>query len=82
MDNALKGFKVAILVTDGFEQVELVKPRIALDLVDAESPIVSPMPDRVRGWNHRAWGEERRRRAARAREAGRLRRAVAAGGAS
>ena len=58
MDNALKGFKVAILVTDGFEQVELVKPRIALDLADAESPIVSPKPDRVRGWNHRAWGEE------------------------
>jgi protease I len=45
-------------VTDGFEQVELVKPRIALDLVGAETRIVSPKPDRVRGWNFRDWGED------------------------
>ncbi len=29
--NDLKGLKVAILVTDGFEQDELLKPRKALD---------------------------------------------------
>ena len=58
MENELKGLKVAILVTDGFEQVELVKPRIALDLAGAETQIVSPKPDRVRGWNFREWGEE------------------------
>ena len=27
----VKGMQVAILVTDGFEQVELCKPRLALD---------------------------------------------------
>jgi protease I len=30
-NDILKGLKVAILVTDGFEQVELVEPRKALD---------------------------------------------------
>ena len=33
----LKGKKVAILVTDGFEQVELLKPREALDKAGAET---------------------------------------------
>jgi protease I len=34
MEN-LKGLKVAILVTDGFEQVELLEPRKALDQAGA-----------------------------------------------
>ncbi len=38
----LKGLKVAILATDGFEQVELTKPRQALDEAGAETRIVSP----------------------------------------
>ena len=32
---SLKGIKVAILITDGFEQVEMVGPRRALDLAPA-----------------------------------------------
>jgi protease I len=58
MDTNLKGLKVAVLVTDGFEQVELVEPQIALDLAGANTQIVSPKAERVRGWNHRTWGEE------------------------
>ena len=58
MDMSLKGLKVAILVDDGFEQVELVKPQIALDVAGADTQIVSPKPDRVRGWNFKEWGEE------------------------
>ncbi|MBM4442075.1 MAG: type 1 glutamine amidotransferase [Candidatus Rokubacteria bacterium] len=58
MDDTLKGVTVAILVTDGFEQVELVKPQIALDLAGAETRIVSPKADRVRAWDMREWGEE------------------------
>ena len=54
----LHGLRIAILVADGFEQVELVKPRIALDVAGAETQIVSPKPDRVRGWNFTEWGEE------------------------
>ena len=54
----LNGLKVAILVTDGFEQVELVEPRKALDAAGAKTQIVSPKNDRVRGWKHTEWGDE------------------------
>jgi protease I len=54
----LKGKKVAILVTDGFEQVELVEPRKALDAAGAQTSIVSPKKDKVRGWNFTDWGQE------------------------
>jgi protease I len=54
----LKGKKVAILVTDGFEQVELTEPRKALDAAGAQTSIVSPKKDKVRGWNFTEWGEE------------------------
>jgi protease I len=54
----LDGLKVAILVDDGFEQVELVEPRNALDGAEAETRIVSPKGERVRGWNFTDWGDE------------------------
>jgi protease I len=57
-NRTLDGLKVAILVTDGFEQVELVEPRRALDEAGAETRVVSPKPDRVRGWNFTDWGDE------------------------
>jgi protease I len=53
----LKGVKVAILVTDGFEQVELTEPRKALDEAGADTRIVSPKEDRVRGWQFTEWGD-------------------------
>ncbi len=52
MEN-LKGLRVAILVDDGFEQVELVEPRKALDEAGASTSIVSPKDNRVRGWTAR-----------------------------
>ena len=59
MANAnLKGLKVAILVTDGFEQVELAEPRKALDRAGATTSVVSPKSGRVRGWNFTDWGDE------------------------
>jgi len=54
----LKGKKVAILVADGFEQVELTEPRKALDAAGAQTSIVSPKKDKVRGWNFTDWGVE------------------------
>ena len=54
----LEGLKVAILVDDGFEQVELIEPRKALDQAGAETRIVSPKGERVRGWNFTEWGDE------------------------
>jgi protease I len=55
MDN-LKGIKVAILVTDGFEQVELIEPRQALDQAGAETRVVSPKDERVKAWKFTDWG--------------------------
>jgi protease I len=54
----LKGLKVAILVEDGFEQVELVEPRKALDQAGAETRIVSTKSNTVRGWKFKDWGDE------------------------
>jgi protease I len=57
-NRTLEGLKVAILVTDGFEQVELLEPRRALDQAGAETRVVSPKRDRVRGWKFTDWGDE------------------------
>ena len=57
-DSTLKGMKVAILVTDGFEQVELTEPRKALDETGATTKIVSPKHPRVRAWNFTNWSIE------------------------
>ncbi|MDB5308039.1 MAG: protease [Gemmataceae bacterium] len=54
----LDGVKVAILVTDGFEQVELEKPRQALDAAGAETKIVSPSGTKVRAWDMTDWGSK------------------------
>jgi len=52
MGNDLKGKKIAILVADGFEQVELTGPKEALEAAGAETEIVSPADGEVQGWNH------------------------------
>jgi protease I len=57
-EHALKGLKVAILVTDGFEKIELTEPRKALDEAGAETRIVSPKVDRVRSWNFTDWDQD------------------------
>ena len=44
--------RVAILVADGFEQVELTEPRKALDQAGAATQIVSSAVGEVQGWNH------------------------------
>src|SRR3984957_1765372 len=57
-EQTLKGLKVAILATDGFEQVELTEPRKALDQAGAETRVVSPKAGRIRGWKFTDWGDE------------------------
>ena len=52
MSQELNNKKIAILVTDGFEQVELTKPKQAFEEAGAQTQIVSPKGDRVQGWNH------------------------------
>jgi protease I len=53
----LKGSKVAILITDGFAQVEMEKPRKALDEAGADTRIVAPKDGEVRGWKFTDWGD-------------------------
>ena len=55
-EGTLKGRKVAILATDGFEQSELSLPRKALDEADAKTMIVSPQSGSNRGWSFKFWG--------------------------
>jgi protease I len=56
--NKLKGKKIAILVANGFEQIELTDPKKALEGEGAEVEIVSPEKNKVRGWIHTKWGDE------------------------
>lgn len=58
MAETLNGKKVAILVANGFEQSELEKPRQALDSAGAETVVVSPVKDKVKGWDMKEWGRE------------------------
>ena len=57
-DKQLNGIRVAILATDGVEQVELLKPREALKNAGAETKVVSPTSGKIKGWNHTEWGEQ------------------------
>jgi protease I len=52
MGTELQGKRVAILVTDGFEQVEMTKPREALQQAGAETHLIAPHGGQVQGWNH------------------------------
>jgi protease I len=54
---SLKGKKIAILATDGFEQVELTQPRKALDEAGAKTFVVSPKSGEIKGWEFKDWGD-------------------------
>lgn len=52
MAQDLTGRRVAILITDGFEQIEMTSPREALEEAGAKCLIVSPKDGEVQGFNH------------------------------
>jgi deglycase len=54
---SLSDKRVAILATDGVEQVELTEPRKALDAAGATTNVVSPKSGSIKGWNHTDWGD-------------------------
>ena len=56
MSKELKGKRVAILVTDGFEEVEMTEPRKALNDAGAVTSLISPKKTEVQGWNHQEKG--------------------------
>jgi protease I len=57
MKAKLSGKKVAILVADGFEQVELTSPKEALEKAGAETDIISPAGNTVKAWDETKWGK-------------------------
>ena len=54
----LDGKRIAVLVTDGFEEVELTDPVERLRAEGAKTTIVSPKSDPIRSWVHGDWGSE------------------------
>ena len=54
----LKGKRVAILVAEGFEEIELTEPRQALLDAGAQVDLISPEASKVRSWDGTDWGEE------------------------
>lgn len=52
----LKDLKVAILTENGFEQVELLSPKQAMEEKGVTVHIVSPQKSEVRAWDEKDWG--------------------------
>jgi len=57
----LKGKRIAILATEGVEQVELTKPRKALEQAGALTSLISPHSHvkggKIKAWNLVKWGD-------------------------
>ena len=51
-DRQLNGLRVAILATDGFEEVELLEPRKALDAAGAKTTVIAPKSGKIQGMKH------------------------------
>lgn len=54
----LENMKVAILATEGFEEVELAEPRKALHRSGAETFLISPKSDSITAWDHTHWSDQ------------------------
>jgi protease I len=57
MASTLNGKKIAILATNGFEQVELLEPRKALSEAGATTEVISPNDGEITGWKSKDWGD-------------------------
>jgi protease I len=58
MSKQLNGKRIAILVDNGFEQVELTGPREALEAAGAQTDLVSPQNESVQGMKHDDIGDK------------------------
>src|SRR5712671_3400464 len=54
----LQGRRVAIVATDGVEQVELTEPKKALDAAGAQTVVIAPKGRTIKAWQHDRWGDE------------------------
>jgi protease I len=57
MDKKLHDYKIAMLATDGVEQVELIEPRRALEQAGAQVDLISLQPGEIQGFNHLDQGD-------------------------
>src|SRR5690242_18823502 len=57
MSGELKGRKIAILATDGFEQVELTDPKKNVENAGATAEVLSVKDGSIKGWRFTDWGE-------------------------
>jgi protease I len=59
MSKQLDGKKIAILATDGFEEVELTEPKKNLENAGAEVTVLSvaKTPKEIKGWDKTDWGK-------------------------
>ena len=57
MTKRAEGKKMAILATDGFEQVELTSPKEAIENAGGETEIVSLQHGRIQANRHRDYGD-------------------------
>jgi len=57
MSNELKGRKIAILATDGFEQVELTDPKKNVEAAGASTEVLSNKDGSIKGWKFTDWGD-------------------------
>lgn len=58
MDPAINGLHIAILATDGFEQVELTEPKMVLEREGAITRIVSERHGNITGFHHDTRGDQ------------------------
>ncbi len=52
MEKRLEGLRVAILVTNDFERVELTEPQQALEEAGAQTLVIAPRPGQLQSLNH------------------------------
>jgi protease I len=58
MNKQIKGKKIAILATDGFEQVELTEPKKNLEQEGAAVEVISIKSGEIKGWDKTDWGKK------------------------
>jgi protease I len=60
--SSLKGRRIAILATKGVEEVELTKPKKALEEAGAKVDVIAPQSgiknDKIRAWDMTDWGDD------------------------
>ena len=57
MAGELSNKRIAIVATEGFEQVELTEPRKFLEDAGAKTDVISLTRVDIRGWKFTEWGE-------------------------